>query len=359
MSAATITTTAVGDPNRLGKSLDIRMMLTTPAPQLDFVIPGFLAATVGVAAGPGAAGKSFVVIEAGLAVAAGPTADLLGVKPGHTGKVLYISREDPDCIIHTRLQAIQRYLPPEITDLVADNFSIRAGSGMPLDVLNPRDRAALQAGCEGHRLCIVDTLVRSHSAKENDNDAMAAVLSAFESIAKQTGCAILLTHHVSKASRADGPSDQPVGRGAGAITDNCRWGASLLKMTEAQSVSFADAENPKKEIGDDRGLYVSLNLGMKPNYSPPASGVGGIWLKRHAGGVLLPAHLVDMWAGNERRKGKDKEDKGPHDRRAKRGLGNLVGAGAEEYDRQSNGNMDARASGGKADTETGAFGGKW
>ena len=50
-------------PNPFLKPLDIRQALTTPPPPPDHVLPGLLAGTVGMLAGPGGIGKTMLELQ--------------------------------------------------------------------------------------------------------------------------------------------------------------------------------------------------------------------------------------------------------------------------------------------------------
>ena len=72
-------------------ALDIMAAFTNEPPELDFVLPGFLAGSVGALFSPGATGKSFLVLEAAMGVACSVAGgDLLNLQPGHTGRVIYL-----------------------------------------------------------------------------------------------------------------------------------------------------------------------------------------------------------------------------------------------------------------------------
>lgn len=339
---------AVIDPNKtvqviekdpadlLGPKADIRKMMTTQPPSLDFVFPGLLKGTVGILFGQGAIGKTFLLLQAGVMITAG--VGMLGLEaPRKTGRVVHISREDPEAIIHHRVHAITEHIAKEEDAArVAENLIIRVGIGLRLDILSKAGRGALEAACDGSRLCIIDTLARSHTAKENDNGEMIRVLEVFESLAEKTGCAILLAHHISKAGRE---SEGPVsGRGAASIGDNARWGASLTSMSIKQSMEMCDCDGPSgpgQPIGDCRGLYAMLDLGAKPNYAPSSAGK---WLRREKGGVLVPAALAPYEKPEKPVKGAGGVGG------VRRGLSNLIGPGSDRFDERE-ANQYAEASG--------------
>jgi regulatory protein RepA len=108
-----------------------------PAP-LDFVFPGFLAGTVGALIAPGATGKSFWALEAAFAVAAAVAgADLIGLNPGATGRVVYLAAEDPQVVIEHRLHALGGHLAPAAREAVAERLVIEPLVGKRLNIMAP------------------------------------------------------------------------------------------------------------------------------------------------------------------------------------------------------------------------------
>ncbi|MGF6937111.1 Mrp family chromosome partitioning ATPase [Paraburkholderia sp. UCT70] len=88
--------------------LDIRLTLTTPPPTLDHVLPGLLAGSVGVVAAPGGTGKSMLLTQIALAIAAGQPV-LVGAMtscPASTpAKVVIFLAEETRAVMHHRLPA--------------------------------------------------------------------------------------------------------------------------------------------------------------------------------------------------------------------------------------------------------------
>ena len=308
----------------LGPCADLKKMMTETPPLLDFVFGGLLKGTVGVLYGQGAVGKTFLLLQAGVMITAG--VEMLGLSaPKATGRVVHISREDPEEVLHNRVHAIAQRLNHSERVRVAEGLDIRIGIGRHLDVQSKSGRAAIGAVCRDARLCVIDTLSRSHGADENSNPEMISVLNDFEAIARDTGCAIILAHHVSKAGR-DGEGTVS-GRGASGIGDNARWGASITKMSLKQAQELTDPDGPGgagEAIGDNRDLYALLDVGVKPNYV--AGTHGGQWLRREKGGVLVPANLLPF-----------KKDEAPKTQGVggvRRGLSNILGPGADEFDKR-------------------------
>ncbi len=328
------------DIDLLGEDIDILDSFSREPEPLDFIIPaGFLAGTVGIAFGAGASSKSFFSLQLGMSVAGGGDADILLLEPQKTGQVLYIGREDPPLVIRHRLHAMSKHLPINVQADIAANFRIKSSYGREFDVTKPVFRETLIKASEGKRLVIVDTLSRSHSFEENSNEQMVQLLAIFEDVARNSGAAILLDHHMNKGSGRDGATNQQSARGATALTDNARWGASLTKMSPDQAAKLCDPDDPGHAIDDAFDRYVMISLGVKPNYGPSTK---GRWLRKEKGGVLVPVFLEpwDKPRGGDgesqvpsraARKYKNKEQSGGF-RPPRRGEANIMGPGAKEFD---------------------------
>ncbi len=284
-------------PFALPDALDVVHMGRIAAKPLDFVLPGLVAGTTGTLFSPGATGKSFLMLETALAIACAdlPGADLLewgtmkdgGLRPG---RVLYIAGEDPPPVLHVRLHAIidaiaRQHGPglwrTELDAALRRNLRLIPTIGSKLDLLDERHVDVLRSSAEGARLIVLDTLSRVHTADENSNSAMAALVRNFERIASTTGAALIFLHHVAKAAAREQKGDeQHASRGASVLVDNARWGAALSKMTKAEAEALQLDQ-------DRRHHFVKLAI-PKNNYSAPFDGA---WFERRQGGVLTPAQF--------------------------------------------------------------------
>jgi hypothetical protein len=113
-------------------------------------------------------------------------------------------------------------------------YALRAqlrNTGVLHDPLCPRARGGLgecvPACVQGWALVVLDPLVRwAGPDVETDNDAATHFIETIESLLDVPGRpTLLLNHHSSKKSRADGEEDDA--RGVGGITDGLRWHATL------------------------------------------------------------------------------------------------------------------------------------
>lgn len=262
------------------KSIDIKKAFETPPPPQDFVFPGLLAGSVGALVSPGATGKSFLMLEAAMSCAGGT--DLLGFEPEKAGGVLYFAAEDPTVELERRVHAIGSQLDPEARAAIEKNLFLVDAFGKQNDIMNNEFRDFLIQKCfkvdgsRAVRLIVFDTVSRIHQLDENSNRDMIQVISQLETIAAETGAAIIFLHHVSKSSATAGVADQQqAARGASALIDNARWCGFVAKMTKEEAEQFGIDE-------EDRRFYVRYGV-SKQNYGAPLSEK---WMFRHEGGVL-------------------------------------------------------------------------
>lgn len=276
--------------------LDIRKSFTVQPPPLDFVLPGMIAGTVGALVAQGGAGKSWIALEIGIAVAGGPDLLEMGI-PSH-GQVLYLPAEDPTLAINHRLYAAREAVAGSI-DRLAEALEIVPLMGRAVDLMVPAWADAIQRMAEGKRLVIIDTLRRFHSADENSAGEMARLLGILEHICAQTGTSILFLHHTAKGAALNGAGDaQQASRGSSVLVDNVRGGQfNLLGMTEA------DARAHGVDPGDRRS-FVRL-CQAKANFGQP---MADKWYRRMDGGLLVPAQI-------ERRDDDGRGEEAPRTRR--------------------------------------------
>lgn len=276
------------DSIELVSGVDIMQAFVTPPPPLDFIWPGYLAGTVGVLAAAGSTGKSYWSLEAAMGVCS-PEADsaLLGLGVQGHGRVVVLNAEDPEIILQHRLHAIGQHLNPVARDAVADYLTLIPLVGRGPDLLSQLWVDAVCIAGEGARLIVLDTLSRWHKGDENSNKDMGQVLAALDLIARQTGAAVLVLHHVGKQSAREGrQQEQQATRGASAITDNCRWQGWMQGMSEAEAEAHGVAIADRKQ-------FVGCG-GNKENYGQATQRQ---WLSRRAGGVLIPVHLEERRNG--------------------------------------------------------------
>ena len=277
--------------------IDLKKAFSEKPPELDFIWPGFLAGTVGALIAPGATGKSFLALEAAMAVACDIAGgDLVGLAPAHTGRVVYIAGEDPPPVLVARIHAIGTRLNQSAREAIAENMTIKSIMGEPLDITDDKDLKKLIELCDGTRLIVLDTLSRIHRMDENSNSNMAHVITRLEQVANTVGAAVLYLHHTNKTSAVNGLVNQQAARGASALIDNARWCGYVAKMTaeEAKHLIYVnhnqEVKHNQEPIGDQRHYFVKFGT-SKINYGIP---MPDCWLYRHDGGVLELVTLEEV-----------------------------------------------------------------
>lgn len=265
------------EPRKLPASVNLKALLAKPPTPLDFVLPGFVRATVGALVSPGGVGKSYWSLAVAVAIGAGVKGDLTGLKPVD-GRVVVLSKEDPIEVLEQRMHAMAKELPKGVS---YSNVDYRSCVGMDIDVMDEGWFEQLCLVSKNARLVILDTLTRFHKLDENSAQDMGALLAQLERLATASGAAVLFLHHTSKASALNGQATmQQAARGSSVLVDNARWSAYLTVMSELELRQFEVAPS-------ERQNYVRWNV-SKQNYGPALQ---DIWYRRNDGGVLVPVKL--------------------------------------------------------------------
>lgn len=263
----------------IGDIIDIKQAITEEPPQLDYVLPNFVAGTVGALVSPGGAGKSMLALQLGVQLTTG--LDLLGIGEQEAGEVAYFPAEDPPAAVRQRLHAIGGHLDELQRAKLIDRLAVQCLVGKRRNILDDDWLHAFQAHAEGRRLMVLDTFRRFHTEEENSSGAMSEVIGRLEFIAAQSGCAILFLHHTNKGSAFAGAGDlQQASRGSSVLVDNVRWQGYLAKMSKAEAENYAVTDT-------QRHYFVRFGI-SKANYGKPFP---ERWLRRNEGGVLKPAVL--------------------------------------------------------------------
>jgi len=253
---------------------------------MDEVWDGFAAGSVGGLIAPGATGKSFWTLEAALSISCGVAGgDVLQLGAKKSGKVLYLSSEDPDQILKLRLHNIFRCISPEAKQSIFTNMTLKQMMGYKMDLMDRADSQKLLRWSDGKRLVVIDTISRFHTMDENKNTDMSQVLKQLEMIAIKTGASVLFLHHVDKTSARDGIITAQSARGASALVDNARWSGFVARMSEKECEMYTD--NGALIGKTQRTAYIKMG-NCKPNYGPLGA---ERWYRFREGGVLHPVDL--------------------------------------------------------------------
>jgi len=111
---------------------------------------------------------------------------------------------------------------------------------------------------------------------------MSALMSVFKRIAQDSGVAVMVAHHSSRAAGLQGYGDTAdAGRGSTALKDDARWQINLLPPTREMLDAYSIPANQAT-------LHVVL-VDAKNNYGPRRSPV---MFKRTARGMLVPVEAL-------------------------------------------------------------------
>lgn len=301
-----------------GHPLNIAHLLSNPPPTLDFVLPGLTSGSVGTLIGPGGVGKTMLELQVAVLLATGlghcdplfgpATFDGLPMAPQ---KVVLVAAEEPINVLWQRLHAIVQSLNQR--DVLPDDMSWQEflqhleqnlllyplAGAQRVNLLTP-DLAPSEAAQElaalsrGSRLLIVDPLRQLHLGDENQSAPMSALMSVFKQVAQQSGAAVLVAHHSSRAAGLQGYGDTAdAGRGSTALKDDARWQINLVQPTR----EVLDAHGVPANQASAHAVLVDA----KNNYGPRRDPV---LLRRTAGGVFVPVQSVAIAGVSANKKSK-------------------------------------------------------
>ena len=229
-------------PALIGKPFVVRdvAMLVRPA-----LIYGkeYIGKVVSATVATGGAGKSILHIMEALAIASGR--DLAGVIPNGRHNVLYYNGEDDGDVLQNRFQAAMHHHGIDRSEVEGRLFvdsgidsrwvtaQLVSGQGV---VRMPVVQAIVDAvKAKNIKVLIVDPFVTTHGVSENDNGQIAAVVADWIYVAAETGCAVMLVHHITKSGTPDGELTANSARGAGAFGAAVRYMRTMRQMTKAEA----------------------------------------------------------------------------------------------------------------------------
>lgn len=239
-----------------------------------------------------------------------PPAWLDSLSPLASGPAAVLAAEEDAAMLRERLRALVDCIgspssgvedPRAAVGSLIDRLSVYPMRGMLPEIVgwdqntgyvpDPRWLDALAAVADGHRILFLDPLRRFHALDENNGAAMTRIIQTLEAVSIQTGCAVVVVHHVSKISMWQGHgTEQQAARGSSALTDAVRWQVNIHTMTddEAKTLGIPVA---------DRRLYMHAEL-AKCNYSAP---LPDAWFRRVPGGILIPCPIGGGMAAHDKK----------------------------------------------------------
>ena len=265
----------------------IRRMLEMSPPERAWLVRDLLPERcVGLLVAAGGTGKGHAEMQLGLSVALGIPFACWSV-PRPRG-VLIISREDDHDELHRRLYAaiqarMLQGLSERDRELLERNLRFVDLVGVPNATLEgPLISAVVEAvdGMEDCGLVVADPLGKllptDVECSLNSQEGAGVLHTRLDQILRQTGCAVLAAHHVSKASRRDGKQ----------LDATAATGSSMLVDLSRFALSMASVERKRiEELGlDPSASYVELTP-SKSNYAPSLP-EPVLW-RRSKGGALV------------------------------------------------------------------------
>ncbi len=186
-------------------------------PPLEEIISRILPEGLTVLSGKPKTGKSYLVMDWGLAIAHGGLA--MGQLPCKQGSVLYMALEGNERLLKERLTTLGRYFERETSSVTSLEIALRA------KVLDKGGYEQIEGWIKGHpdaKLAIIDTYQKVKPMKRgniDDYDAAVETLGRLQEIANEKHISILIVHHNTK-SRTDDDFDSILGTtGIRATTD--------------------------------------------------------------------------------------------------------------------------------------------
>lgn len=216
---------------------------------------------VTVLVAPGGTGKTAYAMVVAAALATG--IKLLNEHIFERVNVAVVNLEDPMDELDRRLAAIMIRHNLSNADL-ADRYFMHSGEERGIvmasldedgfSVVHP-DEDALTKEILVHNigLLVVDPYAESHSLEENNNPQMVKAAAAWRRVARATGCAVLLVHHVRKAAGGEKGMTIDSARGAKALTDSARVGLlmSSMQAEDAERLGISESERTQFVRLDD------------------------------------------------------------------------------------------------------------
>jgi hypothetical protein len=166
---------------------------------IKYIVPGYIVEGCTLLAGRPKLGKSWLMLDIGLAVAAGRYC--LGDAQCEQGDVLYLALEDNERRLQSRITKILGFANEWPSGFSYATEWPRADAG-GLDAIRKWIGSAKQA-----RLVVVDILAMFRSPRRKDQqpyESDYAAIQGLQAIASETGVAIVIVHHLRKSGTDSG-----------------------------------------------------------------------------------------------------------------------------------------------------------
>lgn len=222
-----------------------------PPPEIKYLVDGLIPLNVaGTLYSPGGMGKSTLAIDLCLRIAIAEEfkTKWLGQFPiNEGGRIVYLSAEDPENILHHRIFELTSQLAIELgvekkdlDILVEKNFSIINTLGNLSTLFTRESNHVIKATDEydkikntitteiNIRLIVIDPKSRFSGLDENDNSIVAQEVKHYEQFSRLANANLLILHHNNKGSSTNSNIYSSY-RGASAFLDCLRFGLHLYR----------------------------------------------------------------------------------------------------------------------------------
>lgn len=212
---------------------------TNPAPVVKWLLPNWVAkGDLVLLSALAGLGKSYWTM--GLATVMANNLGLFLRLPVEGGKVLYFDEENPEDVVHRRLNQLghKNY----------SNLRYIWANGLRMDT-HP-ERLIQEALLFQPKLIVIDSLARIHSKDENSFSEMSTILNdTLKPLARDTGAGVIVIHHHDKSGRG--------ARGSGDIEAACDTVIDLFGRPGSGEF-FQKMKKSRRSVSGE-GIRVTIN----------------------------------------------------------------------------------------------------
>lgn len=321
-------------------SVDYMSEFLYPTWNEEEVLPGLTVGETGILAGAPGVGKTWMsmIMAIGLALKF-PIFDGLLPAQDVSRRVLILSSEEGKLRLQKRMARLLRggeYSTEQLKQ-INENVLLEAikGTSYSLDLIgkdgkkNEKMFNWLISRAQYVDLLILDPLARLIKSDENSATDATTAIEVLEEIAQRAGCALLITHHVSKdGTRFRDKSDAYSIRGSSAWTAAIRWQMNCWKMSSGE----------KKEFGLPSQKIIGITV-SKANNTDTTDATGSEMIacyKYGKGKVLSFVEMITSDPESPSKKSRspklDKKPTGESDKSGLRTLKDRIGGRARQID---------------------------
>jgi RecA-family ATPase len=246
--------------------------LRDPPPRMEFVVEPYLpAGCASILTAAGGTSKTGLCALFSIHVCLGREIFGCAVTQGAT---LHVSAEDRRVVFQRHVYSNTRDLSEHELKRLTERLHVKDTVGLGFKLTRHIDGQTDVAEDIGQlieyareipdlRLITLDTLSRLNGGEENNED-LARFVEAMERISRETGAAVLASHHSGKAQMRSDTNDQYSGRGGSSLSDNAR---SVMHMAKINPDANDAPANGTQQIKEGRLLRLSH---VKTNYAAAA-----------------------------------------------------------------------------------------